>query len=784
MSTLRHLFTSTLCVGSFSLATAQLVFVQDTNLRAYLDSVIPGVVDANGYIDSSGPLALGVTELTINFDWTPADITGIEAFSNLEELHLMNDGGVIPLTINSLPENLELLEVYYDFAITSLPPFPNTLESLWLWTIYDLTVLPAFPQDMYDLVLIQLMDVAVIPAVPDTLHLFGVSECVALQAITNMPEHVWSMELSALPLSTLPDCPQTVENEISLEYFNNLTTLPQLPTSVGADLELRSLPLIDSIPALPDSCPMVHFRSMQANVHLGNLPQNLTDLDIREGGPGCVPLLPVSLEQFQCEMCAVECLPNLVAGADHIWDFNFIDPAQVPVCNLLNTSCASVTNAIVGRVFTDHNSNGSYDPGEAGCPLANIQTLPGNCMSGVGQAGEYALGVSPGAYTLSCAYAHPYATSVSPSQHFATFAGWDGLDTLNDFVVTLQPNVQDIVTDLTFTGLPVPGFDCPLTLTVLNSGTTQQDVSLTFTCDVGTMFISSVPPPDLVNGNVLTWNFIQMNVGQQTGISMLIHTPVGTPLGTLVTHTAIANPVSTDQTPINNSYTSTTAVVGSWDPNDKAVSPTALTPAQVAAEERLTYTIRFQNTGTWPATRVVLTDTLSTDLQWNSMQEIAASHAHTWFISNGVLHVVFDNIMLPDSNANEPESHGFFKFSMKPVSTLLLGDAVSNTANIYFDFNEPVITNAAVFTVDNNVAVAEAPSNGVHLSPNPASDVLAVELTGTASNQVLEVVDVTGRTVLRAVTTGTRTLLDVHALKAGSYHVHVGDGIVGRFVKR
>ncbi|MBP6575083.1 MAG: DUF11 domain-containing protein [Flavobacteriales bacterium] len=765
-------------------STAQLVFVPDVELRTYLDSVIPGVVDANGYIDSSGPLALATQELTINCDWSPADITGVEAFTNLEGLHLMNTDLLIPLTVSAFPPNLMELELYAGFSIDSLPPFPAMLSSLRMAGVQDLTVLPPFPASLNHIALQGVFDLPIIPLVPDTMDVFALAECGDSLTITNMPNLVNGLSLSSLHVIELPPFPERVTDFMVLNGLPDLVELPPLPGFIGTELLLYGLSLIDSIAQLPDSCPALYFDHLMALQYVGPLPNDLMDLDIFISGPQCLPILPSTMSTLNCYECGFTCVPNLPAGMSTTWTVNNFTTSSAPVCNLLNTSCERLTNAITGRVYADHNANGSYDPGEAGCPLSTIQSSLGNSMSGVDQDGRYAFGVVPGAYAITCPYAHPYATSISPAQHTATFADWDGSDTLNDFVVTLQPNIQDLVTDITHVLFPVPGFDSPNTLTLLNSGTQPQDVILTFSHDVNTTFVSSTTPPDIINGNTLTWNFMQLGIGEQRTINLLINTSAGTSLGTIVTHTLVASPVPSDQTPTDNSSTSTTTVVSSWDPNDKTVSPTELTPAEVSAGERVAYTVRFQNTGTYQATRVVITDTLSSDLQWNTVQLIAASHAHTWYIENGVLFVVFDNINLPDSNANEPESHGFVKFSMKPVSTLMLGASVSNTANIYFDFNEPVITNAAVFTVDDNTATIDVDRAHMQLSPNPVSDALTVIFSQPEQGALLEVVDVTGRVVLATVVSGTQAVLDVQALRAGSYHVRLGDRLPGRFVKR
>jgi len=139
-------------------------------------------------------------------------------------------------------------------------------------------------------------------------------------------------------------------------------------------------------------------------------------------------------------------------------------------------------------------------------------------------------------------------------------------------------------------------------------------------------------------------------------------------------------------------------------------------------------------------------------------------------LNNGVLRFTFEQIMLPDSGANEPGSHGFVKFAMKPVTTLVNGAQVGNIANIYFDFNEPVITNEAVFTVDDASAVNElVRDQDLRLWPSPASDVLYV---AHRSERVLsvELLDLRGRPLLVG---GAVDHLDVGPLAVGMYMVRV-----------
>jgi hypothetical protein len=64
--------------------------------------------------------------------------------------------------------------------------------------------------------------------------------------------------------------------------------------------------------------------------------------------------------------------------------------------------------------------------------------------------------------------------------------------------------------------------------------------------------------------------------------------------------------------------------------------------------------------------------------------------------------LVFDykNINLPDSSANEPESHGFVTFQVKQVPNLATGTEINNNVGIYFDLNDPIITNTTLHTIN------------------------------------------------------------------------------------
>lgn len=204
-------------------------------------------------------------------------------------------------------------------------------------------------------------------------------------------------------------------------------------------------------------------------------------------------------------------------------------------------------------------------------------------------------------------------------------------------------------------------------------------------------------------------------------------------------------------------------VTGSYDPNDKSAIPTGVgAEHKVLPNVPLEYMIRFQNTGTDTAFTVVITDTLDTDLNIFSVHSGASSHDYSFRIQGPrVLEWTFENIMLPDSNVNEAGSHGFVSFTVDQNPNLADDVEINNTANIYFDFNEPIITNTTSHIIDRNIGggtiilgsennlKANAVNTSIVAYPNPTTGELEIRLDKSYANVTAKVTDLTGRTISR-----------------------------------
>lgn len=218
---------------------------------------------------------------------------------------------------------------------------------------------------------------------------------------------------------------------------------------------------------------------------------------------------------------------------------------------------------------------------------------------------------------------------------------------------------------------------------------------------------------------------------------------------------------------------------GPYDPNDKTGFPRGFGEEHYIHENiDMEYLIRFQNVGTDTAFKVVIRDTISPFLDITSLRPGVSSHEYTWDIDRGNAVVfTFENIMLPDSNVNVDGSQGFIKFNIAQKQDLPLETVIENNASIYFDFNEPVITNTTFHTIGKDflevvdfVAGPNIAPDALSVYPNPAKNVATFQLKNWQGGLVdLQLYDAQGRLLLNDRFNGNIYELNRKQLSAGLY---------------
>lgn len=229
-------------------------------------------------------------------------------------------------------------------------------------------------------------------------------------------------------------------------------------------------------------------------------------------------------------------------------------------------------------------------------------------------------------------------------------------------------------------------------------------------------------------------------------------------------------------------------IVTSYDPNDKRGFPTGFYAAnEIETNQPLDYVIRFQNTGNDTAFKIVVRDTLDpTTLDIRSFRQGAASHPYTFRLyGQGIAEWTFDNILLPDSNVNLEGSQGFLSFTMDQLPNNPVGTRIENSADIYFDYNDPVLTNTAWHTIGGTliefieIDLIEDTLNSlppekriqVKAFPNPFTDYFTVQVDHKHFEHLeLVLFDATGKTVKVAQVRHTNQIRVLReGLRSGMY---------------
>jgi len=413
---------------------------------------------------------------------------------------------------------------------------------------------------------------------------------------------------------------------------------------------------------------------------------------------------------------------------------------------------------ITGRVYHDDNANCIFDGFDYPVPNVMIQLSNGQYVF-TNNVGVYCFYSNPGTYVVNaitpagfnpvCPVAPPNYSVAAPSAG-TTYGNYDFYfepDTLLDLEITSM-----------YSAPFVPGLNRNVYLCYKNSGVTLRNGFVHIIHPPGVSFVGSNPVNAGYNPltRTILWNFSGLTPNQIKCITINLAADSTLVVGNRIKFSGLIGPIAGDSIPINNYDTICPMVLNSYDPNDKQVEPAGLGTAGYisAGDYYMDYKIRFQNTGTYFARDIVIVDTLSNNLDASTLQKTGESFGCDISVSSGnIVEFRFNNIWLPDSNSNEPESHGFVSFRIKQQPNLTPGTQITNAADIYFDFNAPIRTNKVLNTIDSSVVsieVNDIVEIDAKIYPNPFVSNTTLELSlDERANVAVSVYNLIGQLVER-----------------------------------
>ena len=519
--------------------------------------------------------------------------------------------------------------------------------------------------------------------------------------------------------------------------------------------------------------------SLNPNLEFIRLPYNqLTFLNLKNG-------TSLDYEEFQNEgaMDAFDELGENVNICLDDFEIELIEPFLYNNYNWnLNSYCStepeSIYNSILGNVKFDYNSDGNCDDfNEFSLVKLNLSNGTQNSYTYANTLGEFQFFTEIGNYQLSPEITeNPGFFTISPENADLNFPTLDGSTQTQNFCISpngIHPDVEIIVTPVD----PArPGFEATYKIVYRNKGNQTVSGTIDFNFNDDLMnFNSSSPTQNSQSEGLLSYNFSDLNPFETRTVylSFDINAPTETPpvnIGDILPFSSEIN-IAEDEIPNDNIFELNQEVIGSYDPNDIiCLQGESVSPEMIG--EELHYRIRFENTGNYPAERVVVAMPVNIeDYEVSSFQLLNTSHEVQARIVNNTAEFFFEEIDL------EPNEQGDILFSIKSLDSLETGDSVISYADIYFDYNYPVTTNEAVTTFE-LLSTNEVEENSISIYPNPAQNEFNIQSENKINS--IEIYDVSGRLIQVSKLNSNQSKQDISKLQVGIYllKIHTEEGMI------
>jgi len=293
-------------------------------------------------------------------------------------------------------------------------------------------------------------------------------------------------------------------------------------------------------------------------------------------------------------------------------------------------------------------------------------------------------------------------------------------------------------------------------------------------------FINSIPEGERIGTNKLSWEVNDILPGQAKKVFCAIKIPPAENLGDTLIYKLKTYIYDQNSTIIDTfDYTYSDILRCSYDPNDKLATPLGIGDENLTLKNQdIQYTIRFQNTGNYPAENIMIIDTLDENFDLSTFEFLNSSHIISEIdLKDNVLKFFFTGIFLADSVNNEPLSHGFISYKISPKQGLDDYTLVQNKADIYFDYNNSVVTNTTVnslvLSLGNDTDIEILENNTPNLIyPNPNDGVLQI-LTDQSIDKLI-VYTINGEKVVELISPNRK--LDFSYLQSGIYLLKISIG--------
>jgi hypothetical protein len=778
-------------IRSFALyvTNPDFVFIPDANFKAKLIAADGTnqiaqdlahnytVVDSNGdgqiqYSEAANISYLNVSQAGI------ADLTGLEAFMNVTVLNAGYNAPLTAIPTTALPLLTDLSTPHCGLTSLDLSNNPNLASINCEYNSLDSLDFSACPLMMFihcqnngmaSLNVTGLTSLVDLWASNNVLTSINTADLNSIERIIIGANFLTSLDLTGLSTLTELQCEENNIDSLDTAGCPNLAVL-----SCGANL-MTYLDVSQSLQLATLDCSQNTLVNLDlgSNTALCSLNcsanNDLVTLNIKNGVDSCytnfnVLFITNSLQQFCCDDNEVAYFKNYFLTQQGI-DVN------------VNSYCSFIP----GGNYNTITASSQYDGNNNGCDI-NDNSFPNirfNIFDGTnggaaftGVSGSAAFYTQAGSFDITPAIENPTFFIISPPTMTIPFSNTNNNTAAANFCIApngLQPDLEVVLVPI----VPArPGFDAQYEIVYRNKGNMVLSGGLAFTYNDDVMnFLSSDMAPDNQSAGLLNYGFINISPFESRSILITMHINPPTDLshpvniGDILNFTATINSPDGDQLPSDNTFQFNQTVVGSFDPNEiVCLEGNIVSPIEIG--NYLHYTINFENTGTADAENIVVREIINTaQFDLSSLQLLDSSASVTTRLIGNTAEFIFPGINLHSGG------HGNILLKIRSNNTLVAGDMVSKTANIYFDYNFPVETapENTVFQALNNPDVGADASISVY--PNPTKG--AINISCNNSIRSVQLYDVQGRLLQTSLVGANQATLDVSHQSNGVYFLKI-----------
>lgn len=439
--------------------------------------------------------------------------------------------------------------------------------------------------------------------------------------------------------------------------------------------------------------------------------------------------------------------------------------------------------------FIDSNNNGVQDGVEPNFRRGNFDySVNGGEVHNVYCTTSYYLYESnpTSTYNLSYNIDTPYATyNTCPTTYTnLTVPVSSGITTYN-FPIATTPFQETSAYLIPWVNAPRPGVVWNNYIAYSNNS--NQPVSsgtVTFTKDPAVTITNVSQTGVSNNATGFTYNFTNLAPYETRyiNVEMLVPSIPTVSLGQLLNSSVSITMPSGDIYPYNNSSSLSREIVGSFDPNDITEHHgERILHSSFTSNDYLTYTIRFENTGTAEAINIKVVDALDNKLDPATIRMIDSSAPYTLERIGGNLTWKFNAVNLPPSVPNTLIGKGFVTFQIKPKPSYAVGDVIPNSASIYFDTNPAIVTNTFNTRFVNTLANEDFVFGNFSYYPNPVKN--SLKISNDSLIDEVSMVSILGQQVLKHKVNDLQAEIDMSPLSNGVYFVKVSSAGLEKTVK-